>query len=147
MERKDFLAALGLGAGSLIVSSCLGACGKSDSATPSSGTPTSGGNTKVDFTINVSTNSDISAKGWTIQNNIIIAKNGSDYIALSGACTHQGASLTYNSNSNTFPCSLSGAPHGSVFDSNGNRTQGPASSELKKYNTTLSGTSLRVFES
>jgi cytochrome b6-f complex iron-sulfur subunit len=147
MERKDFLAALGLGAGSLIVSSCLGACGKSDSATPSPGTPTSGGNTKIDFTINVSTNSDISAKGWTIQNNIIIAKNGSNYIALSGACTHQGATITYNTTNNNFPCSLSGAGHGSVFDANGARTQGPAISNLKKYNTSLSGDSLRVFES
>lgn len=147
MERKDFIAALGLGAGSLIVSSCLGACGKSDPATPSTGTPISGGNTKVDFTINVSTNSDINSKGWTIQNNIIIAKNGANYIALSGACTHQGAALTYDSGSNTFPCSLKDPSHGSVFDANGNRTQGPASSGLKKYNTSLSGTTLRVYES
>jgi Rieske Fe-S protein len=146
MERKDFLAALGLGAGSLIVSSCLGACGKSDSATPSYGTSPSTGGSKVDFTINVSTNTDLISKGWTIQNNIIIAKNGANYIALAGACTHQGASLTYDSGNNTFPCSLTGPGHGSVFDSNGNRTQGPASSGLKKYSTTLSGTTLRVFE-
>lgn len=144
MERKDFLAALGLGAGSLIVSSCLGACGKGDSATPS--TSTGGTNTKVDFTINVGTNADINSKGWTIQNNVIIAKNGSNYIALSSACTHQNNPLTYDSANNTFPCSLTGPSHGSVFDANGNRTQGPANSNLKKYNTSLSGTTLRVFE-
>jgi len=147
MERKDFLAALGLGAGSLIVSSCLGACGKSDSATPSTGTPTSGGSTKIDFTLNISTNADINAKGWTIQNNIIIAKNGADFIALSAACTHQGASLTYNSSNNTFPCSLTDPSHGSVFDANGSKTKGPATSALKKYLTSLSGTTLRVYES
>jgi len=147
MERKDFLAALGLGAGSLVITSCLGACGKSDSATPTTGTPTTPTTgTKVDFTVNVSTNTDISTKGWTIMNNIIIAKNGSNYIALSSACTHQGNPVTYNAGNNTFPCSLTDAAHGSVFDSNGTKTQGPATSGLKKYSTSLSGTSLRVFE-
>jgi cytochrome b6-f complex iron-sulfur subunit len=148
MERKDFLAALGLGAGSLVITSCLGACGKSDSATPTTSTPTTPTTgTKVDFTLNVSTNTDISTKGWTIMNNVIIAKNGSNYIALASACTHQGNSVTYNSGNNTFPCSLTDASHGSVFDANGAKTQGPATANLKKYNTALTGTSLRVFES
>jgi len=147
MERKDFLAALGLGAGSLVITSCLGACGKSDSASPTTGTPTTPTTgAKIDFTLNVSTNTDISTKGWTIMNNIIIAKNGSNYIALSSACTHQGNPVTYNAGNNTFPCSLTDAAHGSVFDSNGTKTQGPATSGLKKYSTSLSGTSLRVFE-
>jgi Rieske Fe-S protein len=147
MERKDFLAALGLGAGSLVITSCLGACGKSDTATPTTTTtPTTPTSTKVDFTLNVSTNTDISTKGWTIMNNIIIAKNGSNYIALSSACTHQGNPVTYNAGNNTFPCSLTDAAHGSIFDSSGTKTQGPATSSLKKYSTTLSGSSLRVFE-
>lgn len=146
MERKDFLAALGLSAGSLVITSCLGACGKSETATPTTNTPTPPTSTKVDFTLNVSTNTDISSKGWTIMNNIIIAKNGSNYIALASACTHQGNPLTYNSGNNTFPCSLTDAAHGSVFDSSGTKTQGPATSSLKKYSTSLSGSSLRVFE-
>jgi cytochrome b6-f complex iron-sulfur subunit len=79
-------------------------------------------------------------------NNIIIAKNGSNYIALSGACTHQGYPLTYNTGNNTFPCSLTDASHGSVFDANGTKTQGPATSNVKKYSTALSGSSLRIFE-
>ena len=145
MERKDFLAALGLSAGSLVISSCLGACGKSETGTPTS-TPTPTPGNKIDFTLNVSTNSDINSKGWTIMNSIIIARNGSNYLALSSSCTHQGNSVTYNSQNNNFPCSLTDAAHGSIFDSNGNRIQGPASSALKKYNTTLTGTSLRVFE-
>ena len=146
MERKDFLAALGLGAGSLVISSCLGACGKSETGTPNPSTPTPTPGNKIDFTLNVSTNTDINSKGWTIMNSIIIARNGSNYIALSSSCTHQGNPVTYNSANNNFPCSLTDAAHGSVFDSNGNRTQGPASSALKKYSTTLTGTSLRVFE-
>jgi cytochrome b6-f complex iron-sulfur subunit len=147
MERKDFLAALGLSAGSLVISSCLGACGKSDTGSPDPVTPTpTTPGTKLDFTLNVSTNADISSKGWTIMNGVIIAKNGSAYIALSSSCTHQGNPVTYNSGSNNFPCSLTDAAHGSVFDSNGARVQGPATSALKKYSTTLTGSSLRVFE-
>lgn len=146
MERKDFLAALGLSAGSIVITSCLGACGKSDTGSPDPVTPTPTPGTKLDFTLNVSTNADISSKGWTIMNGVIIAKNGSNYIALSSSCTHQGNPVTYNSGSNNFPCSLTDAAHGSVFDSNGTRVQGPATSALKKYSTTLTGSSLRVFE-
>lgn len=147
MERKDFLAALGLGAGSLVITSCLGACGKSDTGSPSPSPgpgPTPG--TKVDFTLDVSTNSEINTKGWTIMNGIIIAKNGSSYIALSGSCTHEGNPMTYDPAANKFPCSFKDAPHGSVFDANGAKLQGPATSNLKKFSTTLSGNSLRVFE-
>ena len=146
MERKEFISFLGLGAGSLIISSCLGACGKSDSGSPAPA-PTPGSNGKVDFTVDVSTNSDILSKGWTIQNRIIIDKNGAAYIALSSICTHQQNSLTYSPTNNTFPCSLQDAAHGSVFDANGAKIKGPATSDLKKYNTSLSGNILRVFES
>ncbi|MHB1180121.1 MAG: QcrA and Rieske domain-containing protein [Daejeonella sp.] len=144
MERKEFLTALGFGAGSLVITSCLGACGKGDTGSPNTPSPTPG--TKVDFTLDVSTNSDISAKGWTIMNGIIIAKNGTAYLALSGVCTHEGNPMTYDSAGNKFPCSRQDAPHGSIFDANGVKLQGPATSNLKKYSTTLSGNSLRVYE-
>lgn len=147
MERKDFLTALGISAGSLVISSCLGACGKSDTGSPAPGpNPGPAPGTKIDFTLDVSSNADINSKGWTIMNSIIIAKNGSSYLALSGVCTHQGNPLTYNSTTNQFPCSLQDAAHGSVFDTNGVRVQGPATSNIKKYSTTLSGNSLRVYE-
>jgi cytochrome b6-f complex iron-sulfur subunit len=148
MERKDFLAALGLSAGTLVITSCLGACGKSDTGSPSTGQPSTGTpDTKVNFTFDVNSNIDINSKGWTIMNGIIIAKDGSNFIALSSVCTHQGNPITYNSTNKNFPCSLSDAAHGSIFDSNGSKIQGPAILALKKYSTTLSGSSLRVFES
>ena len=148
MERKDFISILGVGAGSIIISSCLGACGKSDSPSPSPGPkPTPGPGGKVDFTLDVSTNSDINSKGWTIQNSIIVAKNGSAYIALSGVCTHQQNAMTYSPANNTFPCSQQDAAHGSVFNADGVKIAGPATANLKKYNTTLTGNILRVFES
>ncbi|NEU09056.1 Rieske 2Fe-2S domain-containing protein [Flavihumibacter sp. R14] len=143
MERKEFISILGIGAGSIIISSCLGACGKSDGPTPG---PTPGPGGKVDFTVDVSTNADLNSKGWTILNSIIIAKSGSSYIALSGVCTHQQNSMTYNAATNTFPCSQQDAAHGSVFNANGVKINGPATSNLQKYSTTLSGNTLRVFE-
>lgn len=146
MERKEFLTALGFSAGSLVITSCLGACGKGDTGSPGTTSPSPTPGTKVDFTLDVSTNSDISAKGWTIMNGIIIAKNGTAYLALSGVCTHEGNPITYDSAGNKFPCSRQDAPHGSIFDANGVKLQGPATSNLKKYSTTLSGNSLRVFE-
>lgn len=151
MERKEFLSALGVSAGSLVIASCLGACGKGGTGSPSptptpNPTPNPSPGNKVDFTFDVSTNTDINTKGWTIMNGIIIAKNGSAYIALTGACTHEGNPMTYNSSANNFPCSFTDAAHSSVFDANGAKIQGPATSNLKKFSTTLSGNSLRVFE-
>ena len=144
MERKDFISLLGLGAGSVIITSCLGACGKSETGIPN---PNPGpGPGKLDFTLDVSTNSEILNKGWTIQSGVIIAKNGANYIALSAACTHAGSQMNYEPGSNIFPCSLQGAGHGSAFDANGVKLRGPAIGNLKKYNTNLTGNSLRVFE-
>ena len=147
MERKEFISFLGLGAGSIIISSCLGACGKSDGPSPSPGPgPTPGPSGKVDFTVDVSTNADIVSKGWTIQNQIIIAKSGANYIALSGVCTHQQNALTYNAANNNFPCSQQDAAHGSVFNASGVKIAGPATANLKKFSTTLTGNILRVYE-
>lgn len=146
MERKDFISLMGLGTGAVIISSCLGACGKGDDPSPSPG-PKPGPGNKVDFTLDVSNNTNINTRGWTIQNGIIIAKNGAVYIALAGACTHEQNSMTYDNATNTFPCSLQDAAHGSAFDANGTRLRGPATSNLKKYNTTLTGNTLRVYES
>jgi cytochrome b6-f complex iron-sulfur subunit len=146
MERKEFISLLGLGAGSIIISSCLGACSKSDGTTPNpSPTPGTGG--KIDFTVDVSTNSQILSQGWTVQNGVIIAKSGAAYLAVAGVCTHQQSAITYNSTNNTFPCSQQDAAHGSVFDANGVKLRGPATANLKKYNTSLTGNILRVFES
>lgn len=146
MERKEFISILGLGAGSIIISSCLGACGKSDGPSPSPG-PAPGPGGKVDFTVDVLSNADLNSKGWTIQNQVIIAKSGSAYIALAGTCTHQQNLMTYSSANNTFPCSQQDAAHGSVFNADGVKIAGPATANLKKYNTTLTGNTLRVFES
>lgn len=139
MERKEFVSLLGLGAGALVVHTCLGGCGKGG-ATP---TPAPGPNGKVDFTIpTIATNSGIVGMGYTIQNNIIIAKNGNTYLAVSAICTHQGTQITYNSGTNKFPCPA----HGSIFNADGSVNTGPAQVALKSYSTQLIGSDLRVYE-
>ncbi len=147
MKRKNFISLMGVGAGSIIITSCLGACGKGDTGSPSpSPVPNPPGN-KLDFNLDVSTDTNINNRGWTIINGVIIAKNGANYIALEGACSHAGNPMTYQGGTNIFPCSLQDAAHGSAFDSNGVKLRGPAPRNLKKYNTSLSGNTLRVYES
>lgn len=60
--------------------------------------------------------------------------------AFKGVCTHQGGSLSSVSGKNIV-CPL----HGASFDStSGKPTGGPASTGLKGYKVTVSGTSLKV---
>lgn len=141
MKRKEFITLLGVGAGTVVVASCLGGCSKGNDASPGGG-----GGGGVDFTFDVSTDTNLTNQGWTIKNGIIIAKNGANYIALAGACTHAGSAMTYNSANNTFPCSLQDPGHGSVFNADGIKLSGPAGSNLKKYQTEINGNNLRVFE-
>lgn len=144
MERKEFLQSLGMGAGSLILSCCLAGCSKTDEdgTTPA---PTPGTN-KVDFSFDTTTDTNLANKGWTTRNNVIIARSGTSYLAFESSCPHQSFALTYDGNAQTFPCSNTGAGHGSVFDKDGKRITGPAPRDLKKYQTQVTGNTLRVYE-
>ena len=144
MDRKKFIKTLGTGTGALVFLSCMGSC-SSSSDDPTPNNPNNPGS-KIDFTFDVTSDSNLTNSGWTIRNGVIIAKSGSNYLAFQADCTHQGSALTYNASSNTFPCSLQGPGHGSVFNANGERIAGPASGNLKKYSTQLNGNNLRVFE-
>ncbi len=54
-----------------------------------------------------------------------------EYSALWMECTHQSMELTAHGDYMTCPS------HGSEFDKNGNVTQGPAQSNLRKFKTTV----------
>lgn len=141
MKRKEFITLFGVGAGTVVVASCLGSCGKGGEPDPN---PNPNPGTPVLTLNNISTNSDIMSKGWTIQSGIIVAKNGANYIALASSCTHANNPVTFNGTN--FPCSLSaGEGHGSVFNSEGGVINGPAVTPLKKYTTTLENDTLKVF--
>lgn len=144
MKRKEFVTLLGVGAGAVVISSCLGACGKSKESPNPNPNPNPNPGSPLLVITSISTNADILSKGWTLQNNVIVAKTGANYIAFSGICPHAGSPMTFNPANNNFPCSLQGAGHGSIFNINGIKTQGPALSNLTKYNTSLQNDTLTV---
>jgi cytochrome b6-f complex iron-sulfur subunit len=151
MERKDFIEQVGLSGAAILIFGCMQSCSKSDGTSTNTGGGTGGGggnNTStVDFSIDISKSPFDALKnigGFYVDpaTNIIIVKTtASEIIAVSSICTHQQASITYQANNNRFYC----AAHGSVFATTGAVTTGPATTALKKYQTSLTGTVLRVF--
>lgn len=155
MERKEFIEKVGLSGAAILIFGCMQSCSKEDNGntTPmgNNNTNTGGGSsttTKIDFTINIGTSPyDVLQKegGYYVNmaNNIIIARTtGSEIIAVSSICTHQGATIEYKGSTSKFYCAL----HGSNFNQNGSVANGPATQSLKLYKTALTGNSLRVYE-
>ena len=141
MTRKDFFARVGFGAAALLVPGCISglatSCSKDDegSVTPAP--------TNIDFTVDISTGALATNGGYITQQGIVVAReNATTFWAVSAACTHEGTQVAYVSGSNSFHC----PNHGQNFSNVGAVTTGGKTSKaLTKYNTTLTGTSLRVF--
>ncbi len=138
ITRKEFLSLLGLGSAALAATYCFGGCQPAKSVTPSAPT-------NVDFTLDL-TNPGYSALnsngGYVYNDGIIVARTVTgSYVAVSQYCTHAGGTVVYDKSANDFYCPV----HGSVYNLSGNVVQGPAPSPLIKYNTSLSGSSLRVY--
>lgn len=65
----------------------------------------------------------------------------SNFNALSAICPHQGCLINgYDSGNNQFVCTC----HGSKFDTSGHVVQGPANSNLNKYQTQFSNNQLKI---
>ena len=137
MDRKEFLALVGLGATAIVWSTCLGGCVKSDTI---AGPPAN-----VDFTINLADAAYGALQkdgGYVYNAGIIVARvSTGNYVAVSQVCTHAGATVVYQGSASRFYC----PSHGSAFSTSGSVTSGPAGSALKKYNVSLTGNSLRVY--
>jgi cytochrome b6-f complex iron-sulfur subunit len=137
MDRKAFLTLCGISAAAFAATYCLGGCKPLDSA------PTAP--TGIDFTLNLSdaANAVLNTDGGSLtKNGVIVARTvGGSYVAVSQACTHAGTTVQYEVGANRFHC----PNHGSNFATDGSVVNGPAASPLVKYNTSLSGTMLRVF--
>lgn len=133
MDRKEFLAQLGIGSAAALAITCLQACSKSSAGTP------------ADFTIDL-TNTQFSALqnagGSVVYQGIIIAKTtAGTYLAVSSRCPHEGVTVNFSSGNNQFICNA----HNSIFSSTGSRISGPANTGLTQYKTSLSGNSLRIY--
>lgn len=142
MDRKEFLAQVGLGSTAIFAATCMQSCSKSDSASSNPITP----GTAVDFTLDLNDPTNAALKktgGYVIIKGVIVAlaTNG-NYLAVSAACPHEGVNVQYQSNQDQFYCSA----HGSYFASSGKYISGPANGRsLTQFKITLTGNSLRVY--
>jgi cytochrome b6-f complex iron-sulfur subunit len=146
ISRAAFLKSLGLSSAALMSIYCLGtgttACtSKKEAPTP--------GSPKIDFTLDLTTSANSALNtngGYVYPTNapIIVARTKTGaFVALSKVCTHQGSIVSFLSADDQFSC----PNHGARFGLDGTVKRDPATVALKKYNTTLTGTTLRVFES
>lgn len=136
MKRQDFIKAIAAGGVGTYVLACAAGCSKENTVAGPSST--------VDFTLDLTdaANSALNTSGGYIySNNLIIVNEKGTYVALSQACTHDGGQVAYRSGTNDFRCPL----HNAIFNATGGVVSGPAPSALRKLNTTLTGTKLRVF--
>jgi cytochrome b6-f complex iron-sulfur subunit len=140
MERRDFYALLGVGAAGIVMS-CLG-CSKSSAGGGNSSTAGASG---VDFTLDLSATASaplLKSGGYLVSNGVLVAKTTAGaYIAVQQSCTHESYPLAYQAGNQRFYCNN----HGATFNEKGAVTNGPANRALSVYNTTLTGTSLRVY--
>lgn len=81
------------------------------------------------------------AGGSVVVSGIIIANAGGDnYVALSSICTHQACTVGYSAQNNNFPCPC----HGSVFNTDGSVSVGPATAPLRQYTVSREGNVLTI---
>ncbi|MFV5696493.1 ubiquinol-cytochrome c reductase iron-sulfur subunit [Flavobacterium sp. LB3P122] len=142
MNRKEFFLKVGFGATAALVPACIAglasSCSSDNSTLPSPAPAPSG----VDFLLDTSIGSLATNGGYLITQGIVVARtNSGTFIAVSAACTHEGTNVNYVASANDFLC----PNHGAQFSSSGVVTRGPANTNLKQYNTSLTGNSLRVY--
>ncbi len=144
MDRKKFLSTFGIGLGALCAGGCLTSCSKGESDTPGTSGPPPRPPGGVNF--NVDLTSEIKNVGESVtRNNVIVVRlntgaTASSFTAVQVACTHQGTAINFNTTQGNFVC----PNHGSQFTTEGTVINGPASSNLKKYTISISGTTMTV---
>jgi cytochrome b6-f complex iron-sulfur subunit len=140
LTRLEFLKKLGLGGSALMAvywGAQLSACSNKDNPSPSD---------KLDFTINLDESSYAKLKtpgNFIVKNDVVVAfTTDSKYVAVTVICSHEGEKkVAYRSSQNDFRCS----EHGAEFNLEGKVKNGNGSGGLKVYNTSLVGSSLRIF--
>ena len=133
MDRRDFLAQLGIGASFVLTTACLSSC-KTDTVSP------------VDFTLNLddAANAALKVNGsYIVSNNTVVARTTAGaYVAATLICSHeQKKEVTYRKSSNSYLCTA----HSAEFDLTGKGLNSNGSKGLTIFQTALTGTSLHVF--
>jgi len=145
MNRNQFFTVMGVSAGTVLFAPFLASCSKSSTLSTDPGTGSGG----VDFTLDLTlpANATLNTNGgYLTKSGVIVARTSTGtYVAVAAVCTHQGAALAFDNVNTRFRCTNPAAGHGSVFSTTGSVVNGPAVTALKMYNTTLTGTSLRVY--
>jgi cytochrome b6-f complex iron-sulfur subunit len=139
MKRREALHRIVLASGTvLLIPIALLSCSEDGTADPG------GNNGNKDLTINMDDSSYSGLKnagGFVVVSGVIVANtDGSNYVALSSICTHQGCTVGYSAQNNNFPCPC----HGSLYNSNGSVANGPATQALKQYTVSKAGNILTI---
>jgi len=136
MRRNEFFSALGISAATVLFAPYLVSCSQNNGVL---------GVSSNDFTLDLTLPANTALKsngGSLLKDGVIVARTSAGaYIALSATCTHQGGTIQFFGSANEFQC----PNHGAIFSASGSVLQGPASTSLQKFNTTLTGNSLRVY--
>ena len=150
ITRKEFLVGIASGtvvlAGSTLLSSILASCSNPTEPDGTSLPTTPGTVSGNKVTVDISSGSSLVQNGYAIVQysggSILVAHlDDGSYHAMTSVCTHQGCAINqYNSGSKEFICPC----HGSRFNTSGGVTNGPASSPLKQYATSVSGNQLII---
>lgn len=143
IDRKDFIKQVGMSIGGIILLNCLQSCTETEIPDPVGPTTS----TKLDITLDL-TKSEYSklanAGGFIVltSQKVIVARTATGFLAVQSTCTHANNPLEYNGS--LFTCDL----HGSKFKETGEVSNGPATTALKKYNTSYlaNNNTLRIFE-
>ena len=140
MERIEFIKKFAVGGSILLTAPVLfSACSSDDDDAE----PTNPNNpNEVIIDLNTAAAADLGeVGGYIYSGSLIVFRTGQNtYLALSKACTHTGCDVVYNHSAGNVPCPC----HGSRFTTSGTVTNGPATSNLRRYNVKKEGNLLKI---
>lgn len=141
MKRKEFIKKFAYG-GSILLTApvILSACSSDDDDLVPNDPDVPNNDLTIDLTSSSYEDLGIIG-GYVYEGEIMIFRTAeSSYLALSKVCTHEGCTVAYNhANGNVLcPC------HSSRFTTNGTVLNGPAATNLKKYNVQKDGNILTI---
>ncbi|WP_077400368.1 ubiquinol-cytochrome c reductase iron-sulfur subunit [Cellulophaga omnivescoria] len=148
MERKQFLRTLGAGAAFALTFPCLGGCSSDSDGNEGDKKEIPTG---VDFTLDLESDEASNLQtngGFILKNDVVVVKNlEGEFVAATQICSHENYDQVRfaNVDGGIFYCDV----HGSRFSQTGeplNQVDSKAAKPLKVYQTTLTGSTLRVFE-